>query len=120
AVQATIRFVSPDGVRALHVWAGVRVEDGEISGAFGGLLDVTGFGPELGALHGSLAALHAAEELTGLGLWEWDPTTGELLWTAPMYTLVGVAPGAVQPTIRLWHEAVHRADRDRALNLDAG
>jgi diguanylate cyclase (GGDEF)-like protein len=120
AVQGTIRFGTPAGVRSLHVWACVRVEEGEVAGAFGGLVDVTGFGPGLDVLHGSLAALHAAEELTGLGLWEWDPATGELLWTAAMYALVGVAPGAVQPTLQLWHHAVHPADRERALDLDAG
>ncbi|HEY6794942.1 MAG TPA: EAL domain-containing protein [Kineosporiaceae bacterium] len=120
AVQGTIRFAAPDGVRTVHAWAGIRVEEGRVAGAFGGLLDVTGFGPELEALHGSLVALRAAEELTGLGLWEWDPASGELLWTAPMYSLVGVAPGAVQPTLARWHEAVHPADRERALNLDVG
>jgi diguanylate cyclase (GGDEF)-like protein len=117
AVQETVRFVGPDGaVRPLSAWAAVRAVDQEIVGAFGGLLD--GDGRE--ALRAGQTALHAVEELTGVGLWEWDPATGELLWSAPMYALLGVAPGAVRPTVDLWREAVHPDDRQAAARLDVG
>ena len=119
-VQDTLRFRVPGGVvKSLHLWAGVRAGPDGIVGAFGGLVDVTGAGEGLAALHDSFARLHAAEELTGVGLWEWDPAAAELLWTAPMYALVGTAPGAVHPSLRLWHEAVHPLDRERAARLEA-
>jgi len=121
AVQDTLRFCVPGDVeKSLHVWAGVRSGPDGLVGAFGGLVDVTGAGDDgLGALHDSLARLHAAEELTGVGLWEWDPATAELLWTAPMYALVGTAPGALHPSLRSWHDAVHPLDRERAERLEA-
>jgi len=118
SAQGTVRFVVPGGVRVLHAWAATRVRDGAVVGAFGGLLDVTGAGPQLDVLLSGLGGLHAAEELTGVGLWEWDPVAGELLWTAPMYGLLGVEPGALRPTVERWHDAVHPQDRPLARRLD--
>ena len=120
AVQGTVRFLVPGGVvRVLHLWAVVRRDGEAVAGAFGGFLDVTGAADGVASLHDTLAALHATEELTGAGVWEWDPATAEMLWTAPMYALLGTAPGAVHPTLRLWRDAVHTLDRDRAARLNA-
>ena len=64
-------------------------------------------------------ALQAAQELTGLGLWEWRSGSGRLEWSPEMYRLAGTdpAPGAPAPTLDGWLALVHPQDRGRVRDL---
>ncbi len=70
-------------------------------------------------LRSSLAGLHAAQQLTGLGVWEWRPRDGRLEWSPEMFRIAGVEPGQVRPSLQHWHSLVHPDDIDRAQRLDA-
>jgi PAS domain S-box-containing protein len=58
-----------------------------------------------------LHRLETALEVTGLGLWEWDVRTGDLVWNARNYELFGVAPRR-PVTIQDYAELVHPDDRE--------
>ena len=44
------------------------------------------------ALRGSEQALSQAQEIAGIGSWQWDPQTRDTIWSPHMYALYGVAP----------------------------
>ena len=67
------------------------------------------------ALRTSEARLRLAHEVTGMGTWEWDPETGEHLWTQEQYALFGLDPVHVGPLTfaRAVAEVVHADYRAR-------
>jgi PAS domain S-box-containing protein len=54
-----------------------------------------------------------ASEVGKVGAWDWDPTTGELVWTDQTYRLFGLVPGSVVPDYGLFIKLVHPDDRER-------
>ncbi len=120
-VAGALRLKTPDG-RAKHAyaWSEVRRDatSGAVTGAWGGVVDVTAFEHDAAALRSGLAGLRAAQELTGLATWEWRPDTAQLIWSDEMYRLVGVSPDDFDPTPERWHAFVHPDDLDRARRLD--
>lgn len=60
---------------------------------------------------GYRALLDLAEEIGGLGSWEWRPQTGELRWSDNHFRLFGLEPQAVVPSVDLVLARVHPADR---------
>ena len=72
-------------------------------------------------LRKSEARLAEAEEIAGLGSWEWDPVTDHVQWSAGMYRIVGVDPATFTPTYETYFALIHPADRTQipALTKDA-
>ncbi len=119
-VAGTFRIRPPGGERQVHGWGEVRRgPNGAVAGAWGAAVDVTDREQQAAALRSSLAGLRAAQELTGLGVWEWHPRDGRLEWSPEMFRIVGLEPGEVRPSLELWHRLVHPDDRARAMRLDA-
>lgn len=54
-----------------------------------------------------------ANEAGGIGVWEWNLLTGEMLWDKRMYALFGLAPHE-SPSYDLWVHLLHPADREHA------
>jgi diguanylate cyclase (GGDEF)-like protein len=118
-VEGHYRVVTSAGqVRHLHAWSDLRVEDGRIAGAFGGVADLTARQADVGALRSSRIGLRAAQELTGIAFWEWAPARGRLTWSPGMFRLAGMAPGMDPPTLERWHRLVHPDDLPRVRDLD--
>ncbi|MCA1699753.1 MAG: hypothetical protein LC790_12950, partial [Actinobacteria bacterium] len=40
-------------------------------------------------------AIDQAEQIAGLGTWEWTPDSGELWWSENLFRLFGLAPGEI-------------------------
>jgi PAS domain S-box-containing protein len=57
--------------------------------------------------------IEGAEQAAGLGSWDWDIETGELLWSENLFRLFGLEPGALQPTPEYVFERTHPDDRAR-------
>src|SRR5262249_27355100 len=71
------------------------------------------------ALHEIDASLMRMERVGRLGRWEWDLTTGILVWSDETRRILDVPPGSPPPTFASLLEAVHPADRaavDRAIH----
>jgi len=54
-----------------------------------------------------------ANEAGGIGVWEWNLLTGEMLWDKRMYALFGLAPHE-SPSYDLWIHLLHAGDREHA------
>lgn len=56
--------------------------------------------------------LASAERLAGMGSWEWEPSTGSIVWSDEMFRLVGRAAG-VAPPLAEFLAVVHPDDREQ-------
>jgi DNA-binding CsgD family transcriptional regulator len=45
------------------------------------------------------ALLERAEQVAGIGSWEFDPDSGELEWSDNHFRIMGIEPGAITPTV---------------------
>lgn len=54
--------------------------------------------------------LEYAEQLGEVGVFDWDPHTGRVIWTAQMERLYGITPGEFQGTISDWQELIPEDD----------
>ncbi|MCB8822566.1 HWE histidine kinase domain-containing protein [Microvirga rosea] len=56
--------------------------------------------------------LQIAQDVAGLGIWDWDHLTGEISWSAQMFQLVGLDPATADANLSLvWRELIHPEDR---------
>lgn len=56
---------------------------------------------------------HRTEELAQLGIWQFCPATGELLWSDNLFRVFGAEPGAIVPSPEWVLEQSHPDDRQR-------
>jgi two-component system, NtrC family, response regulator HydG len=57
--------------------------------------------------------LAESQRATGLGSWEWDASTNEVLWSDELYRVFGCEPRAFSPTLQGYLERVLPEDRPR-------
>lgn len=65
------------------------------------------------------ALLEQSERLAGVGSWDWNLDTGELLWSENLFRILGFEPGAIEPTPKLLEERIHVHDRAEVSELFA-
>lgn len=58
-------------------------------------------------------ALRQAQELTHIGSWEWDITTGSLSWSDELFRIYGLEPQSRKLNYAFFLSVVHPDDRDR-------
>jgi PAS domain S-box-containing protein len=58
--------------------------------------------------------LQEAQNVAGLGCWEWDPASGRITWSEQLYRLYGLDPQRFQPSFESYLERVHPEDRSRS------
>lgn len=51
-----------------------------------------------------------AQTLAGIGSWEWDLDTQEVVWSEQMFHLLGADPATTSPTLELYRSRVHPDD----------
>jgi len=54
--------------------------------------------------------LHLALEAGRMGIWEWDPRTRDLQWSAEHFTIMGFSPFSVKPDYATWARSLHPDD----------
>ena len=55
--------------------------------------------------------LRLALDAARLATWDWDISSGNVVWNDQHYRVLGYEPGAIQPTYEAWAERVHPDDR---------
>ncbi|MFB2976758.1 PAS domain S-box protein [Microseira sp. BLCC-F43] len=67
----------------------------------------------LKALHKSEQQIRLALEFTRIGSWDWNLTTGFLIWNENHFTLFGLNPQETEASYQIWRQCVHPEDIDR-------
>ncbi len=65
------------------------------------------------AVRASEARLAEAQAIAHLGSWELDLQSGQAIWSAEEYRLLGYGPGEVAPSLEAFLAAIHPADQAR-------
>lgn len=63
------------------------------------------------ALRNSELRLKQAQVIGEVGVWDWNPVTGALVWSEETYNILGYAMGEVEPGYELFLSHVHPDDR---------
>ncbi|TLX46637.1 PAS domain-containing sensor histidine kinase [Pseudoalteromonas phenolica] len=58
--------------------------------------------------------LQLANDSAGIGVWEWDIQSGELVWDKWMYSLYGISESQFSGAYEAWVNSVHKDDIDDA------
>ncbi|MEL0635678.1 PAS domain S-box protein [Marinomonas sp. TI.3.20] len=88
----------------------IKGKDGNVEGYIGHMTDITS------RLQGEQEALRANQRFTmasnaaGIGVWEWDLNTYELVWDDWMYRLFGVLKEEVSDPYSVWLQLIHPDD----------
>ena len=64
-------------------------------------------------LRRSQSRLANAQRIGNIGNWDWDVVTGEVTWSDQVYRIVGLEPGAIEPSYDAFLQCVHPDDRQR-------
>jgi PAS domain S-box-containing protein len=63
--------------------------------------------------------LRLAMEAGRLGMWEWNVVTNQVVWSAQLQAIHGLAPGEFDGTFAAYERDIHPDDRDRILKAVA-
>jgi PAS domain S-box-containing protein len=58
--------------------------------------------------------LSLAQRASRSGAWDWDVTTGKLVWSDSLFHLFGLDPGRTEASFETWREILHPEDRQSA------
>ena len=86
-----------------------RSVDNFIAGVVVTFLEITGAAHAEAALRMSERRFSEAQQLTGIGVWDWNPATDETWWSPVVYQLWGLAPAEMPPPLE--NLPIHPADR---------
>ena len=88
-----------------------RDDDDEPVRLFGVVQDVTDLRREQQRRARMQRLLETAERMTGVGSYELELRTAELIWSDELYRLNGFEPGQVEPSLELAMQRIHPDDR---------
>ncbi|WP_172601265.1 PAS domain-containing protein [Rhizobium leguminosarum] len=113
-IEDEVFYRSPSGYEAYFhfLWGPVRAEDGTVELVVGVSRDTSRHHALEEAMRKSEARLRAATELAGLGIYSWDPVTGELEWDDRLRAMWGL-PQDSSATMELFQGAIHPDDWSR-------
>jgi len=80
---------------------------------FGTVQDITEQKQAEEELRRSAEHLANAQRMARLGSWDWEAANDQLSWSSNLYRLIGLEPGSIAPSYKLFINAVHPDDRTR-------
>ncbi len=108
-------FIRADGRRIWVRSVGIAlIEGGRPIRLTGAIQDITAHVAERAALARARERLELATESGGIGVWEWDFETDEMVWDPQMLRLYGMSDAPPTDARVRWGSILHPADRDAA------
>ncbi|NBB75182.1 MAG: PAS domain S-box protein, partial [Bacteroidetes bacterium] len=101
----------------LQTWFEVKAFPMEQGGLAVYYNDVTARHEREEALKKSQMLLKTSQRIAHLGHWDWDVETGAVEWSDETFRLFGYEPGALDPTVEIYFEALPAPDRERVRAL---
>jgi PAS domain S-box-containing protein len=113
ADQYDLELLTRDGSRINTRVTGSPLHDAEgvYIGALAGIMDVTLSRIALEELEKSQRSLAEAQAMAGLGSWECDIATGDLVWSDELYGIFGFERSNFEPTYHGFFACIHPDDR---------
>lgn len=104
--------VKPDGTMLdiLITITPLRDENDEIDSYLSVLHDITKLKNQERELRESEELLKKTQHIANIGSWKIDLLKNRVIWSDEIYTLLGLAPGAFEPTLEKYFEFVHPDD----------
>lgn len=59
-----------------------------------------------------------AGRITGVGIWQYHPVSGKVVWSAEIYRIYGLSPGEFGPSLEGFLAHVHPDDREKVVAAD--
>ncbi len=119
AAAVEYRCCHPDGSVHWLTSRGMPVFDasGNVTRYIGTIIDITERKQTELELIESRKRLSQALEAARAGVWEWDLTNDENIWSDEIWALYGLTPVKdVNPSFRLWSSSIHPDDRQMAIS----
>lgn len=112
--ELELELSRPDNVKrfAIARCEPQRDKDGNVVRLVGTFQDITELTAARSERDRILERLTLAKTAAGIGIWEWDLETDELLWDDRMYEMYGLE--GPPTTLNDWRNAVHPDDREKA------
>jgi diguanylate cyclase (GGDEF)-like protein/PAS domain S-box-containing protein len=104
---APVELAEPDGTAGGSGAGGI----GELTMVL--LVDVTDLQHAMHALGEERRRMDEVERVAGIGSWEFDPRTGETVWSQGHYDLLGIERGSVLPGAGAVLDVTHPEDREK-------
>lgn len=113
-IENEVFYRSPTGHAAFfsYAWGPVLAPDGSVELVIGVSRDTSERRMFEEALRTSEAQLRVATELVGIGIYAWDPRTGELDWDDRLRAMWGLPPGTPIDE-HVFEQGIHPDDRAR-------
>ncbi len=115
------RFRRSDGSDATLLDRGYIVHDqgGKATRMIGAMMDITGRKRAEEALKEAEARLRLALQAGRIGTWDWNLTTGKIVWSSGHEELWGMPPGTFKGTYEEFEAHLHPEDRDEVKRATA-
>lgn len=100
-------WVTRDGRQATIAW-----NNSVLRGTTGEIELVLGIGVDITERKAVADRLTRAQQIAGIGSWEWNIETGLQYWSEQLYANLGLKPDSVVPSLEAFLQRVHSDDRE--------
>jgi len=101
----------------LETWFEVKAYPIETGGLSVYYNDVTARRKREKALEKNRLLLETSQRIAHLGHWDWDVDAGTMDWSDETYRIFGYEPGAIQPTVQTYIDAIPDPERSHVQTL---